>query len=244
MSTRSKKKAEVRDPGGYEVDAPVGSKEWAERWRLEVCSVASHVGEEPERFERYLKIGQQHRVWTLLTRQDGTHYNTFRDFCEQPQPWGLGMAYDKVEAWLDMIHGKRARLLETVSRAQQGSRTDRPGGQTSRHDGGKLDPRTEQRLRAILRAPEQIQGLYREGQISQTVAARLGPKNPTPDQAARIAEVTRAVRGLKDRKEVDGTVKSMLGERAPSRVERLEKQIRALAPDELRDLRRRLKDLL
>jgi hypothetical protein len=244
MTARARSKQPVSDPGGYDVDAAVGTKAWAERWRLEVCSVASHVSEEPERFERYLKLGTEHRVWTLLTRAGGIGYRTFKEFCEEPQPWGLGMAYEQVEAWLDMIKGKRARLLETVSRAMPGSRTDRPRGQTSAHDEPRLSPATEKRLRAILRAPDSVQDLYREGGISQTVAARLGPKDPTPDQAARVAEVARELRGLKDRKQVDRRVKDMLGEKPPSRVDRIEKMVRALEPAELRELWKRLRAML
>ena len=44
----------------------------------------------------------------------------------------------------------------------------------------KRKPRRAKRLRAILRAPELAQSLYRDGLISQTAAAKMGPSKPTP----------------------------------------------------------------
>jgi hypothetical protein len=51
---------------------------------------------------------------------------------------------------------------------------------------------TSAKLRAILRAPEVIQELYREGLVSQATAARMGPRSPQPEQAARVAEARQA----------------------------------------------------
>jgi hypothetical protein len=44
------------------------------------------------------------------------------------------------------------------------------------------DKRKNERLRAILRAPEPIQDLYRQGLVSQTVAAKAGPRKPDEEQ--------------------------------------------------------------
>jgi hypothetical protein len=48
--------------------------------------------------------------------------------------------------------------------------------------------RKEGKPRAILRAPELVQSLYREGLVTQATAAKLGPKRPTPERAARVVE--------------------------------------------------------
>jgi hypothetical protein len=66
----------------------------------------------------------------------------------------------------------RAAQLETVAEPRQGERTDL----TSGHDGPKLDERTAKRLRSINRAPDIVKDAYREGRISQTLAAKLGPR--------------------------------------------------------------------
>jgi hypothetical protein len=81
--------------------------------------------------------------------------------------------------------------------------------------------RTAKQLRAINRAPEAIKDAYREGRISQTLAAKLGPKDPSPDTAAQIAEVARKIRSIPERKTVDSIVRQHLGAPAPTPVDRL-----------------------
>ncbi len=79
----------------------------------------------------------------------------------------------KFRAYLEAEIGKKAADLETVSPGSQGERTDRD--ETSPHGEGKLQSHAQQeRLRAILRAPELVQDLYKQGRISQTTAAKLG----------------------------------------------------------------------
>ncbi len=53
------------------------------------------------------------------------------------------------------------------------------------------DERQAERLRAINRAPEPARDLYKAGLLGQKEAAKLGPKNATPEQAARVTEVAR-----------------------------------------------------
>jgi hypothetical protein len=79
--------------------------------------------------------------------------------------------------------GDREVDLLTVAPAQQGERSDLD--ETLHNDCAKSDSRNKRsNLRAILRAPEQVQSLYREGLIRQTDAAKLGPRSPTPEQAS------------------------------------------------------------
>ena len=40
-----------------------------------------------------------------------------------------------------------------------------------------MPERTAKQLRSINRAPDTVKDAYREGRISQTLAAKLGPKN-------------------------------------------------------------------
>ena len=74
----------------------------------------------------------------------------------------------------------------------------------SSHGGlNRSKPGTELRIAAILRAPQQIQALYTQGQIGQVQAARLGPRPPKrgldPDTAARIAETTQQVLAFEEK---------------------------------------------
>src|SRR5262245_28313473 len=105
--------------------------------------------------------------------------------CADKQPYGLEMDPQRLRAHLEAHVGKKEADLITVAPGSQGERTDL--GETSRHDVGKSDAadRKEQRLRAILRAPEVVQDLYKAGLLTQQEAAKLGPKSPTPEQAGR-----------------------------------------------------------
>jgi hypothetical protein len=94
----------------------------------------------------------------------------------------------KFHAYLAAEIGPKAADLATVAPGQQGERTDL---ETSGNDCPKFDgpsDRKAKNLRAILRAPEVVQDLYREGLLPQTVAAKLGPKSPTPEDHGIIRD--------------------------------------------------------
>lgn len=115
-----------------------------------------------------------------------------------------------------------------------------PDGRRDNRRGGKgLDdsrPRDENqtrasdtRLRAILRAPAEVQQWYRDDVISQKVAAKLGPRRQTPERAAHIREVVNAVATFvhpkahdpSSRKQVDAYVRRMLGVKTVDPVDRV-----------------------
>lgn len=80
--------------------------------------------------------------------------------------------------YFEAVVGQKAADLATVCPGSQGARTDME--ETSPNDLGKSDSMSygkRENLRAILRAPEVVQDLYRyrEGRINQTTAAKLGP---------------------------------------------------------------------
>lgn len=194
------------DPGVGNKAAPVGTVEWAQRVRLTLQSVVDSLAEQPDRFRRYYEIINEHRAWTLLNKEDGTFFRSFEEFCEHRKPWGLGKRWAEVEPYLVIVAGKRTVDLITAPPAQPVTPPPAPGPgrgkkKAAHHDDGKLlsEPKTTaedlkaQRLRAVLRAPEPVQTLYREGLIGQVEAAALGPHDPEPEQAARIVEVTRAI---------------------------------------------------
>lgn len=90
------------------------------------------------------------------------------------------------------------------------------------------------RLRAINRAPEAVREAYQEERISQTLAAKLGPRPPGKnasaervqgylDTKARAEAIAQEVRCMKDRKQIDALVRERLGVEAPVTV-RVERQ--------------------
>jgi hypothetical protein len=181
------------DPGIGREDAPIGSEAWAQRIRLDMQLMVNHIDKEPERLKRYVDIVRHHRAWTLMNRPDGSYFGSFDDFCEYRQPYGLGRKWDDIRPFVEAVVGKRAVQLAVVPPAKN------PPGKAHDDKGpeGPLPDRHEKRLRAIAeRAPEPVRDLYREGLIGAKEAAALGPKNPTPEQAAKVTEVAIAAKEL------------------------------------------------
>lgn len=218
------------DPGYGDPNAPIGSAEWAKRWRLCFQTAVKELPRAPRSSLEYFKIGSEHRAWTLVTDEGGRHYPDFDSFCRDRQPYGLEVDPAKFRAYLKAEVGERDADLITVSPgddkggAPEGNRNAAKGrGEESTGtivvpvDSGGMSPMKAKNLRAVLRSPEVVQQLYREGKVSQTTAAKLGPKSPSPEQASKIAEARKGLEqldpGLKPRefrKAADAVVKAAL----------------------------------
>lgn len=229
--------------------ADVGSKEWADFVRLQLVSMVDHLGENEESFLGYVEIMREHRAWTLMARKDGSTFKTIEEFCSERRPWGLGTTWAKLRPHLVSGMAKRGKsqdeieralALEAVPEAEQGKRVDL----TSNPRGEKLAPGHVQRLRAITRAPDAVKDAYREGRVSQAVAAKLGPKNPTPEQAARVAEAAQEVRKAKTRKEADAAALRVLGVKKPTIVETAFRLVERMTPAERIDFDRQIRPLI
>lgn len=184
------------DPG-----APVGSQPWAERWRLEFQTNVKRLPAAPQMNLELYRMGEQHRAWTLVGNEKGEPFADFDSFCAAKQPYGLETDPRAFRAHLATVMGQKAADLITVPSG------DDKGGRPAKGDGGDetadtvsavsgAERRKAERLRAILRAPELVQSLYRADLITQADAAKLGPKDPEPDRAARVAEVRQQLEKL------------------------------------------------
>jgi hypothetical protein len=198
------------DPGYGDPRAPVGTPEWAKRWRLEFQNVVQSLPEAPEVNLRFYELGKQHRAWTLLTDGETTPqpFKDFDAFCAYRRPYGLGTDPVQFKAYLQAHEGKRAaELITAPPEPPMGAPADNQNAGKNKSetvsdlflgsppsDGpGK---RRERNIRAILRAPEVVQDLYRTGLMNQTDAAKMGPKSPSPEQAARLAEARQELERL------------------------------------------------
>src|SRR5689334_8475619 len=103
------------DPGYGDPNAPVGSPDWAKRWRLVFQGAVKTLPDMPAQCLRFFEIGQAHRAWTLVTDRDGKPFADFDAFCACEQPWGLGMDPAKFRAYLEAEVGKKAADLATVA---------------------------------------------------------------------------------------------------------------------------------
>lgn len=213
--------------------APVGTREWADAVRLKLVSQVEHLGEDDESFVGWLELLTEHRAWSLLTKRDGSTFRTREEFCAYERPWGLGATWERLRPYVRAAYAKRGMSEDQIDRALELDGVPEPektgpkgASEVSGNDCRKLSAkpeRTVRQLRAINRAPEAIREAYQEGRISQTLAAKLGPKNPDPDTAAKVAEIAQEVRRMKDRKQVDALVRERLGVEAPVTV-RVERQ--------------------
>lgn len=178
--------------------AEVGTVAWAERVRLELMGCVKDIPSHVDRIRRYIDIFQSHRAWTLLRDRNGQPFDTFEAFCSTPQPFGLGMPWQSLRPYVEARIGKRAVDLATVAPAKvpeppppgpgRGKKKDRAPSAPGFHkqDGS----RSEKQLRAIAeRAPEPARELYKQGLLGQKEAAKLGPKNPRPEDAARVTAI-------------------------------------------------------
>lgn len=249
----SGKPRKFSDPGGEVVNAPVGSAEWAKRIRLELNSIIKDLPKVPERAKRYLDVIRQHRAWTLLNKEDGGPFSTFEEFCAHPQPWGLGKPYAEIEPFLEAAVGKRHLQLVTVAPAQS------PPGKIpdTVSDISAGDARRAGRLRAIAeRAPEPVRQLYRDGLLGQDVAAKLGPKSPSPDDAKRMHEVAYALetqakalgkpkdetQRLATQKALNRRARQLLGDDTDDQVAKLLRTIAKLSEEDRQRLLEALKE--
>lgn len=238
--------------------AQVGTKDWADFVRLQLVAMVEHLGENEESFLGYIEIIREHRGWTLMTRKDGSAFKTIEEFCSERRPWGLGTSWARLRPHLVSGMAKRGKSTNEIERALQLEVVSEPSPGPGRGhkkelkeeknpiEGGSfaIGKKQAEKLRAINRAPDAVKDAYREGRISQVEAARLGPKNPTPDKAAKVAEVAREVWQAKSRKEADAAVRRGLGIREATIVERAFRLVERMSPAERLDFVRQIQPLL
>ena len=196
------------DPGIGNATAPVGSEEWAKRWRLEMQAAMKNATNDQDRVCRLWQFGDEHRAWTKLNRRDGKLFKDWREFVAETVPWGLGSKPDSVTKILEQRIGHRATQRETVPEPR--TKWD----ESTRND-CVLTERTASNLRAINRAPEIVGRLYDEGLIAQVDAAKLGKKeldaSEVAAEIARVVEETKAVESVKERRKAIKEVATRLG---------------------------------
>lgn len=222
------------DPGIGSWEAEIGSADWAKRFRLAWLATKHTLRTAPERFVNYYHKAIETRAWTLMNGPDGATFKSFEAFCEAPEPWGFGEPWANIKPYLLGVLNERELDLATVAPAQS------PPGKKRDTMSLNSDDKTAKRLRAINRAPEPVKELYRKGLIGQQVAAKLGPKKQTPEQAERntriaieLADAAKAlpVKTESDiarlQREVNIKARELLGQKSDP-VAAIEKQIAKL----------------
>jgi hypothetical protein len=141
--------------------------------------------------------------------------------------------------------------LDLAAPGSQGERTDL--GETStaeRSKSGAIPGHDKQtKLRAILRAPELVQDLYRGGLLPQGLAAKLGPKSPTGEQAAKVVQARQGLEKLNPtqdprefRKKAAAVIRDALGLSGPTALEQVLRLLPRLTAQEEAALLERLQE--
>jgi hypothetical protein len=212
MAARTpKREPELVDvPSFGKVAAEVGTVEWAERLRLDMGGMVKDLSFWAKQFKGCVDLAIQNRAWTMLKDPVGQPYRAWEAFCAERQPWGLGRPWPEIkpamEAALIEAGQDAGRTLQLVTVAPAQNPADKPrvehghfsqtapgavASQTA--PGAVASKRQAEAVRAIAeRAPEPARELYKAGLLGQKEAAKLGPKNPTPEQAAKVTEVALA----------------------------------------------------
>lgn len=188
------------DPGVGSWDAEVGSPEWAKRFRLGWLATKHDLRDAPERFVRYYRKAVETRAWTVMNGPDGGTFRTFDEFCRAPEPWGFGEPWANIrpflvgvvpERELDLATVSPAKVPEPPAKGKPNRGKPNPDALPGRESGSKEPGHASgERLRAIAeRAPEPARELYKQGLLGQKEAAKLGPKNPKPEDAARVTAI-------------------------------------------------------
>lgn len=191
MSAERKYKA---DPGIGRDDAPIGSEQWAQAVRLHLQTAVKDLDWEPQRVKRYYALVAKHRAWTLMNKPDGSYFANWEEFCAHPQPWGLGKPWEEIRPFIEAASGKKAVQLETVAPAKSP-----PGKPVEEKDAKRpfVGATQDKVLRAIAeRAPEPVRELFKADLIGAKEAAALGPKNPTPEEAAKVTAIAIEAKGV------------------------------------------------
>ncbi len=261
MPAATPRRSPHADPIFGDPNAPPGSPDWAMRWRMDLQNEVKKLPLPVETIRKAFEQGQTYRAWTLLKRpkeDGGKPFADFDTFCSYREPWGLGMDPVKFRAYLAAELGDKAADLVA------GKPSPKPGAPEGNKNAAKGDgknnsaanaglntkarrqgERKEEYISAVLRAPEVVQQMYRDDRITQADAAKMGPKKPTPEQAAKVAQARQELEKISPalpkpeaRKQAKRIVQRHLGGQAPPPLELVKRACARLTANERAELRR------
>ncbi len=124
---------------------------------------------------------------------------------------GLGAEPEDVRQLLDQLFGKRRAQLLTVAASRQGQRTSTPEAE-------KLN-RNDERLRAILRAPEEVQDLVVAELLTLKEGQKFGVRGPSPELKTKMRAFCHKAPRWLSRLESDATQRKALRKTVRAAVE-------------------------
>jgi len=154
-------------PARGDKNAPPHTEEFATYWYNKMLSVTGSLTVQPNLLAATYEQGAQTQVWRLLKKKDGTHFQTFDEFCETKKPWGLETSPAYIRNLLALAEGKAVAAAITAPELKA------PGG--NRHQVSNRNLKSETKPAVPIRGGTNVE--YR--------AARL--KRDAPEVAARLA---------------------------------------------------------
>jgi hypothetical protein len=195
-------------------DAPKGSLDRLNHARLCALFSANNLHKAPHDFkcwweelcEKYPDPKKPTRTidgWRMLVDAQGVPFKSLAAFCEHRQPWGLGKPLETVRRYIAALKAPKVSVgghdLE-IDAARRLSRSgavdkrlvrdrDETGAFIQSHNDCEIgndagNPREDQQLRAINRAPEPLPTLFDADLVSKTVAVAASGADTSVGAAA------------------------------------------------------------
>ena len=97
MNTTIKDFVDVGDPG-----APIGSPAWCRAAHLQLCSTKRQADSKVRHLKYALLEFKKEERWKQLSRFKGRHFRSWKQYVEAPEPDGLGIPLESVQAILEI----------------------------------------------------------------------------------------------------------------------------------------------
>lgn len=148
--------------------APVGSTGWVKAQHFHLCAAKRDVQSRVDNFGGSLMLMREKRWYGELADRGGATFSSFEDYCQYPEPWGLGLAPADVRRILEEPDG--AKPVVAVLGARPGPR----GGEKNSSHARRIKEGTdtkEYKLTRLDRDRPDLAARVRAGELSANAAA-------------------------------------------------------------------------
>lgn len=169
--------------------APYGTEGWVRYLRYWTIEVKRDAKSKAIDLKRSLQSLREDEHWRKLSDSDGRAFIAWEDFCQYPEPWGLGMAMAEVGAILDETDP--AKTVAAVLRAKAGrpKKDEKNGDKHNHFSQEERGTGRDYTLARLDRDRPELAARVRAGDLSANAAAtEAGFRKPrTPYQELRAA---------------------------------------------------------
>jgi hypothetical protein len=188
-------------------------------WNYQLLSQLSHkvrygsqiINEDfCESLERVIDLHPWENVY-VVQRKKLFQFNSLREWIETDPPEGCGANVEAIRALLQRPEWNllREKFEAALNPSRQGGNQDSETGkfvETNRlrhhvangddSEGRDAERKSVERNRAVVRTPDFVQGLYKDGLINKVEASLLGAKKPDTDKQQRIEKAVERLQAI------------------------------------------------